>query len=167
MAAEDMSLEEMLAATEGYVLRKVLDPPVVTPMLPHGALNHLILPMTALHPGENPLVLCVDLIDWSEAFGEGSLKAKYTEAIKSKDMQLLPAPFGFKGTVPAETLVQICEGQLTDGSRVIVEHCILPNKMKVVMIKNLFYGVPHRVICTNPKNGMKVFQYMFENIGCM
>jgi hypothetical protein len=163
--ADNMTYEDLKEATEGYILRS-LDGPMVTPDLPVGTFTPATAPLTLMAVGDNATVHCVDIIEHGAGdIDMPALHQKYKQAIVQKDMSLLPPPFGFKETVGDEVKVQICIITCNDGSKIILKHCVFPKKVKVLQFQKYAYGSTHRLTFAHPKIGVKVWQYVFENMG--
>jgi hypothetical protein len=127
----------------------------------------LLMPVDDLGPNENPLVHLVDMIpDYKEAIDKAVLAKEYKAWFKDRDWSKLSPPFGLKGPVPDDALVQFALVPLSDGGYCIYKHCIFPSRIKIQQFRRIIYGTPQKLRFPHPKTGFKVFHYCFENMGC-
>lgn len=165
LRAEDMTYDDLKQTTEGWVVR--MCSAVVTP-LQAALFTPKLLPMDPLWDGDNERVHWVDYVqDYETAIDIAGLQNAYKEAASKCNWNDLPEPFGFKDptAIPEGTKLQINVFTQPTGKSFIVKHCVFKNKMKPSIFKTQCYGNAHKLRFTHPKIGVRVWQYMFQNLG--
>jgi hypothetical protein len=164
MRAEDMSYEDLKAATEGWCVRDCDPKPL--PLRP-GVFTPVILPMGEVGQNENEKVHWIDYIkEYTGDINHNALANAYVKALKEDNFTEVPEPFGFKSSVPPGTKMQINVYPAGDGnSAYIIKQCIFKNKLKPAVFRQLAYGTPYKLTFEHPKVGVRIWQYAFQNLG--
>lgn len=159
--------QDIKERVEGYYLRP-LPTPLVTPTSPTRITIDVLDEFSKdATPTDNPLAHYIDLVVGHKDVVPEDLEVLYKAASENNEWGGLPAPFGFKGSLPKDSQLQfaILDGQ--DGAKTILKHVSFksPVKMKFNAFQELAYGTPRRLVFVHPKIGTKVWQYVFEDFG--